>query len=268
MDPILRSELIRYGEMAQACYDAFNCDPYSKYCGSCIFEPDGFFESLGMTDCGYNVTKYLYPATRETNINFASWISKPRWPILWSNANWMGYVAVSDDEASKRLGRRDIVVAWRGMTMKLEWVADATSNLKPVTDGKIPCPDPTVKAECGFLTVYTDKDETCRVGNMGFKKRIEALGVRVLRMVNAYDVVPKVPGVIWNENLMMPIASKLVERLPWVYSQVGVELQLDQFLSPYLRREIDAGGSHDLEVYFHLLDGPAPPIANHPADML
>lgn len=35
MDPLLRSELIRYGEMAQACYDAFDFDPFSKYCGSC-----------------------------------------------------------------------------------------------------------------------------------------------------------------------------------------------------------------------------------------
>ncbi|CAN7096581.1 unnamed protein product [Brassica rapa subsp. narinosa] len=29
MDPVLRSELIRYGEMAQACYDAFDFDPSS-----------------------------------------------------------------------------------------------------------------------------------------------------------------------------------------------------------------------------------------------
>ncbi|KAH0852207.1 LOW QUALITY PROTEIN: hypothetical protein HID58_087929, partial [Brassica napus] len=29
-----RSELIRYGEMAQACYDAFDFDPSSRYCGN------------------------------------------------------------------------------------------------------------------------------------------------------------------------------------------------------------------------------------------
>uniref|UniRef100_A0A0D3D8X9 Uncharacterized protein n=1 Tax=Brassica oleracea var. oleracea TaxID=109376 RepID=A0A0D3D8X9_BRAOL len=34
MDPVLRSELIRYGEMAQACYDAFDFDPSSRYCGN------------------------------------------------------------------------------------------------------------------------------------------------------------------------------------------------------------------------------------------
>ncbi|CDY22885.1 BnaA01g18230D [Brassica napus] len=34
MDPVLRSELIRYGEMAQACYDAFDFNPSSRYCGN------------------------------------------------------------------------------------------------------------------------------------------------------------------------------------------------------------------------------------------
>ncbi|KAL0705701.1 hypothetical protein Bca4012_072126 [Brassica carinata] len=34
MDPVLRSELIRNGEMAQACYDAFDFDPSSRYCGN------------------------------------------------------------------------------------------------------------------------------------------------------------------------------------------------------------------------------------------
>ncbi|KAH0891155.1 hypothetical protein HID58_053584 [Brassica napus] len=34
MDSVLRSELIRYGEMAQACYDAFDFNPSSRYCGN------------------------------------------------------------------------------------------------------------------------------------------------------------------------------------------------------------------------------------------
>ncbi|KAG2285877.1 hypothetical protein Bca52824_045481 [Brassica carinata] len=42
MDPVLRSELIRYGEMAQACYDAFDFDPSSRYCGSSRFSATSF----------------------------------------------------------------------------------------------------------------------------------------------------------------------------------------------------------------------------------
>lgn len=29
IEPLMRSELLRYGDMAQACYDAFDQDPYS-----------------------------------------------------------------------------------------------------------------------------------------------------------------------------------------------------------------------------------------------
>ena len=33
LDDILRAEIIRYGEFAQACYDNFDFDEHSKYCG-------------------------------------------------------------------------------------------------------------------------------------------------------------------------------------------------------------------------------------------
>nr|GMD71468.1 phospholipase A1-Igamma3, chloroplastic-like [Ipomoea batatas] len=40
LDPMnshLRKEIIRYGEFAQACYDSFDFDPHSKYCGTCKY---------------------------------------------------------------------------------------------------------------------------------------------------------------------------------------------------------------------------------------
>ncbi|MBA0560324.1 hypothetical protein Golob_017229, partial [Gossypium lobatum] len=117
MDPLLRSELIRYGEMAQACYDAFDFDPFSKYCGSCRFTARQFFDSLAMADHGYVVSRYIFATS---NINLPNFFKKSRWPKVWSkSANWIGYVAVSNDEISKRLGRRDIVVAWRGTVTRL-----------------------------------------------------------------------------------------------------------------------------------------------------
>ncbi|KAL8265661.1 hypothetical protein R6Q59_003005 [Mikania micrantha] len=60
MDPALRSELIRCGEMAQACYEAFDNNPYSKYCGSCKVPPKTFFRDLGMDSSGYEMTSYIY----------------------------------------------------------------------------------------------------------------------------------------------------------------------------------------------------------------
>ncbi|KAG1331798.1 phospholipase A1-Igamma1, chloroplastic [Cocos nucifera] len=160
MDPLLRSELIRYGEFAQACYDAFDYDPFSRYCGSCKYNRRKFFASLGMEDAGYEVTRYLYATS---NLNLSNFFTKTQGSKTWSQkANWIGYIAVSDDDATAHLGWRDIVIAWRGTVTRLEWVADLMDFLRPVASEGIPCSDPVIKVESGFLDLYTDKDPTCR----------------------------------------------------------------------------------------------------------
>ncbi|KAL8092617.1 hypothetical protein AgCh_034761 [Apium graveolens] len=324
MDPLLRTELIRYGEMAQACYDGFDFDPFSKYCGSCRFNRHNFFQGLNIPDQGYDVSRYLYATS---NINLPNFFKKSRWPKVWSkNANWIGYVAVSNDGLSKRLGRRDITVAWRGTVTRLEWIADLMDYLRPISSENIPCPDSDVKVESGFLDLYTDKDENCkfckysareqilaeikrltemysneemsititghslgsalallsaydivetginvmadtraipvsvfsfsgpRVGNVGFKERVELLGVKVLRVVNVHDMVPKAPGMIFNEA-SPAMLMKFVKGSPWSYSHVGVELALDHNNSPFLKRNADMVCAHNLEAHLHLLDG-------------
>lgn len=323
MDPLLRSELTRYGEMSQACYDAFDFDPYSKYCGSCKYPRDKLFVALEMEYHGYEVTRYLYATS---NVKLPNFFSQPKNPDVWSKtSNWIGFVAVSSDEMSKKLGRRDIVICWRGTVTRVEWVHDWMVFLKPITANGIPSSDPNIKVESGFLDLYTDKDPSCRyskfsvreqvlseikhqmevhqdeevsitttghslgsalatlsafdiadvglhigrngqpvpvsvfsfagprVGNMQFKDRLEGLGVKVLRVVNVRDVVPKTPGMILNENAMGLV--KLTHAEARSYIHVGVELELDQKNSPYLKDTDDAGCCHDLEGYLHLLDG-------------
>lgn len=160
IDQLLRVELIRYGEMAQACYDAFDFDPFSRYCGCCKYNRRKFFQSLGMVGCGYEVSRYLYATS---NINLPNFFTRSRWNKIWSQkANWAGYVAVSTDEETVRLGRREVVIAWRGTVTQLEWVHDLMDFLRPVTEEGFPCPDPTVKVESGFMDLYTDKDPACR----------------------------------------------------------------------------------------------------------
>ncbi|XP_074316794.1 phospholipase A1-Igamma2, chloroplastic-like [Silene latifolia] len=324
MDPLLRAELIRYGEMAQACYDGFDFDPYSKYCGSCRFSKDDFFMGLEMEDHGYDVTRYLYATS---NINLPNFFRKSRWPKVWSkNANWIGYVGVSNDEKSKQLGRRDITISWRGTVTRLEWVQDLMDYLRPISSKGIPCPDPDVKAELGFLDLYTDKDILCRyckysareqilsevkrllevykdeevsititghslgsalailsaydlaetgihlgydgrvspicvysysgprVGNVRFKERLEWLGVKVLRVLNVHDLVPKTPGLLFNEHSQKGLMY-MANSLPWSYYHVGVELALDHKNSPFLKDTNDLTCLHNLEALLHLLDG-------------
>lgn len=154
LDPLLRLELIRYGEMAQACYDAFDYDPFSRYCGSCKYSNRRFFSALGMPDVGYDVTRHLYATSSFKIPNF---FASSRWARAWSDrANWIGYVAVSDDETSVRLGRRDVVVAWRGTVTRLEWIADLMDFLRSVAAAGIPCADPGVKVfviHCLYLCI-------------------------------------------------------------------------------------------------------------------
>ncbi|KAI0519935.1 hypothetical protein KFK09_007397 [Dendrobium nobile] len=159
MDPLLRSELIRYGELAQACYDAFDYDRFSRHCGSCKYNHRHFFSNLGMPDAGYEITRYIYATSSFKIPNFFASSRRPR---TWSDrANWIGYVAVSSDKGSARLGRRDIVVAWRGTVTRLEWIADLMDYLRPVAAAGIPCRDSGVKVESGFLELYTGKDPGC-----------------------------------------------------------------------------------------------------------
>lgn len=256
-----------------------------------------------------------------------NFFSKSLHPDRWSStANWVGYVAVSNDESSAYLGRRDITIAWRGTARKAEWIADFMDIQKPVSNFKIPSPNSEIKVHAGFLHVYTDEEMGCtysknsareqilaelkrlkqkyaneelnititghslgsslailnaydiaesrlnkmederdvpicvfsfsgpRVGNPRFKDRLKGLGVKVLRVLNIHDEIPKVPGIFFNEHTPK-ILQKIGEMLPWCYSHIGEELALDHKKSPFLKETGDRGCFHNLEAHLHLLAG-------------
>ncbi|GMP24740.1 hypothetical protein CsSME_00001903 [Camellia sinensis var. sinensis] len=145
LDPLdidLRRYIIHYGEMTQVTYDNFISDKLSKYAGS--------------NPLMYRVTKYLY-ATSSTQVPDA-FILKSLSREAWSKeSNWMGYVAVATDEGMAKLGRRDIVVAWRGTHQALEWVNDLQILL--VSPSKILGEqDDDTKVHQGFYSIYTSND--------------------------------------------------------------------------------------------------------------
>ncbi|XP_020584416.1 phospholipase A1-Ibeta2, chloroplastic-like [Phalaenopsis equestris] len=83
-----------------------------------------------------------------------------------------------------------------------------------------------------------------RVGNRAFAERVEKKGIKVLRVVNAHDLVTKVPTSIgdgwrWWDG----------------YEHVGKELRVDSKVSPFLKPDANAACCHDLEAYLHLVDG-------------
>ncbi|KAG8365642.1 hypothetical protein BUALT_Bualt18G0127300 [Buddleja alternifolia] len=311
LHPWLRREIVKYGEFAQATYDAFDFDRFSEYCGSCRYNRSKLFNKLGLNKSGYRVSKYIYAMS---HIDLPEWLEKSSFVDTWSkDSNWIGFVAVSDDEESERIGRRDVVVAWRGTVAPSEWYDNMQRKLEPIGNGDS-------KVEHGFLSIYTSKCSTTRyntlsaseqvmtevkklvdfyqkrgehvsltitghslggvlgllnayeaaknfpglpisvlsfasprVGNIAFRDELYQMGVKTLRVTLKQDVVPRMPGIVFNESIQR--FDDFTGSLEWVYTHVGVELKLDVRSSPYLKKGLNLVGFHMLETYLHLVDG-------------
>ncbi|KAI9085477.1 hypothetical protein K1719_032544 [Acacia pycnantha] len=133
LDIDLRRSIIHYGERTQATYDTFIRQKASKFAGASKYAKKNLFARVGLENGNpfkYSVTKYLY-ATSQIAVPDA-FIVKSLSREAWSKeSNWIGYVAVATDEGKAVLGRRDIVVAWRGTIRTLEWINDFQFLLLP-----------------------------------------------------------------------------------------------------------------------------------------
>lgn len=98
------------------------------------------------------MTKHLRATS---GIELPSWLEKaPNW--LATKSSYIGYVAVCDNkEEIKRLGRRDVVIAFRGTTTCLEWLENLRATLT-----QLPCNNKAM-VESGFLSLYTSSTPSC-----------------------------------------------------------------------------------------------------------
>lgn len=158
LDLQLRRNIIRYGEFNQAIYDAFDSDTHSKYVGTSKYRKEEFFEKVKLQteqrDWGYEVSRYLY-ATATSHILgrfFLSSRSKEAWS---KESNWIGYVAVATDKGKEWLGRRDIVVVWRGTLRLFEWIDDFHAQKSDAADFLPPYEDEDGKHRFDFLQKMT-----------------------------------------------------------------------------------------------------------------
>ncbi|BAS79918.1 Os02g0633000 [Oryza sativa Japonica Group] len=154
LHPLLRGEVARYGELVGACYAALE-DPSSPRYMNCKYGKLRMLEDAG---AGYEVTRYIYSSPDA---------AVPGMEVSTSGrASWAGYVAVSTDETTRRLGRCDVLVSFRGTVTPAEWMANHRSSLVLARlaprrgDGG----GGYVKVESGLLNIYTSADETCRFG--------------------------------------------------------------------------------------------------------
>ncbi|CAD6254868.1 unnamed protein product [Miscanthus lutarioriparius] len=131
LDGALRGELVRYGEFVRAAYASFDFDGGAPSYGSCRFPSRSLLRRAGM------------PGRRGPGTGY------------------IGFVAVCDDEREiERLGRRDVVVAFRGTATCGEWVDNFKSGLTrlPIPTGEENGEEEAM-VESGFWRLFTAPGE-------------------------------------------------------------------------------------------------------------
>ncbi|XVE88176.1 hypothetical protein DITRI_Ditri19aG0047500 [Diplodiscus trichospermus] len=137
LDLDLRRYLIHYLQRAGAAGDAFNGTKASKGYALSLFPPDEYFARVGLeigNPYRYKVTNFIFAATDS------------------DEAAYFGYVAVATDEGKAILGRRDILISWRGTITHTEWLDDAKLFL---TSAKELFGNDFALVHSGFLSIYT-----------------------------------------------------------------------------------------------------------------
>ncbi|XP_020587267.1 phospholipase A1-II 1-like [Phalaenopsis equestris] len=163
LHPDLRQHIINYGELSQAVYDAFNDEEASQFTGAPRYGRHDFFDKVCLTAgraYRYRVTKFVYAtAGVEMQGGFILRSGRKEWRL--KESNWMGYVAVATDEGKAAVGRRDVVVAWRGTVRPLEWVSDLQSVLVPAGDivgGRLWDGGDEPRVYLGWKSIYTTEN--------------------------------------------------------------------------------------------------------------
>ncbi|GLJ49655.1 hypothetical protein SUGI_1053440 [Cryptomeria japonica] len=275
MVPNLKAEALRYENLAQLCYDAFDGKSYSKNYGTCYHSKRDLFNKMGMSESGYHVTKYVYANTNLLNQVFGE---KPKDQGKNQEHHFADGVLIETGFLSCYTSTIRHRQGFAGATVNIstrDLVVSEINRLiqvyeKEMDNLSITFTRHSLGAALKTLSAYDIKQMLCtkhnfhqipvtvfafaspRVGNLAFAKRVEEIRVKVLRFVNKRDLVPKVPGVCMNENVRC--LSKLLHWLPWTYFHVGVELPLHNN-SPFIQHTHNLAYFHNLELYLHLLDG-------------
>ncbi|KAG5622488.1 hypothetical protein H5410_007706 [Solanum commersonii] len=196
LDVDLRKYIIQYGEKAEVTYDTFISDKASKYAGASRYSMENLFSNVGLDASKYRVTKYFY-ATSSIPLPDA-FITKSLSREAWSKeSNFMGYVAVATDEGKVSLGRRDILIAWRGTIQTLEWVNDL--QFLPIPGPKVfgdggllPLFQPLVHH--GFYNVYTSESARSKFNKKSARDQVLEEGKRLVEEYKNEEVSITVTG--------------------------------------------------------------------------
>ncbi|KAL9429890.1 hypothetical protein AB3S75_025309 [Citrus x aurantiifolia] len=163
LDQNLRSELLRYGQFVEATYRCFDFDPSSPTYATCKYPRNSFLTRSGIAETGYRMTKHLRATC---GVHLPRWLDRaPSW--MSTQSSWIGYVAVCQDKKEiARLGRRDVVIAYRGTATCFEWLENLRATLTacwPPDDvaTSVHLRPSTPMVQTGFFSLYTSSTDTC-----------------------------------------------------------------------------------------------------------
>ena len=183
LDPLdhhLRTEILRYGRFVEAAYDSFQYNPTSPFYASCRHSKSSLLNRTGLSKTGYRVTKYLRATS---SLELPYWVEKAANSTA-TRSSWIGYVAVCEDKKEiARLGRRDIVFAYRGTATCLEWLENLRFALTELSDSCSSWVGSKPMVETGFLSLYRSK----MVGWLSLKQTIRE---EVSRLLHSYTGEP------------------------------------------------------------------------------
>ncbi|KAE8719991.1 putative Isoflavone reductase [Hibiscus syriacus] len=265
LHPWLRREIVRYGEFVEATYDASYFDPLSEFCGSCRYNPNNPFEELGLTKHGYKGMlpspvmpkpqnrEGRYPRGMAGTVAPTEWYSDLRTSLqrlgktnIKVQSGFLGvYCSKGEFTRYNKLSAKEQVmeeirrlVAFfrnRGEEVSLTICGHSLGGalaLLNACDAATYFPD---------LVISVISFAAPRVGNIHFKEKLNELGVKTLRVVIKQDIVPKLPCGYTQHKF-----TAITGRLKRIYRHVGMQLKLDMHHSPYLMRDPDYTGCHNL----------------------
>ena len=181
-----------------------------------------------MENCGYQVTKYIYATP---GINVPDLIKNK---LEGDRSNWIGYVAVTEDEKEiKRLGRRDIMVALRGTATYAEWLANITYILTPARRLNPLTPNSAdMKVAMGLLGLYTSEDLTCRFNNGSAREQLVSEIARLVQKCKGEELSITLTGHSMGSALAILCAYDIAELELNRYSGTRIPITVYSFAGP------------------------------------
>ncbi|KAJ6411112.1 hypothetical protein OIU84_007797 [Salix udensis] len=170
-----RRYLIHYGERVDLIGAAFNNVKASDSYALSRYPAEEFFMNVNLQNGNpfkYQVTKYFYLQSED--------IAEVLELDLIGSA-WIGYVAVTTDEGRRVLGRRDILVCWRGTISETEWIQNLKFDLTPASDIFGAANNP--KVHRGFHNTYVAYGEKFKYNKASARTQVFA---ELRRLVNMY----------------------------------------------------------------------------------